>query len=181
MFRIAARSAASQTARYTRSFSVTAPFRQAAETAAAPAAADGDAKITKIVDQIAKLNLLETASLVSALKTRLNISDVVMAAPASAPAASGAPAAAAGAAAAAAAPEKPAEQTSFKVTLAAFDAAAKAKVIKEIKALLPGASLVEAKKFVEGAPKVVRDSAPKEEAEKIKKLLESVGATVTLE
>ncbi|KAH9244734.1 hypothetical protein BASA81_017856 [Batrachochytrium salamandrivorans] len=38
-------------------------------------------KITKIVDQIATLNLLETASLVAALKTRLNIQDVIMAAP----------------------------------------------------------------------------------------------------
>jgi ribosomal protein L7/L12 len=77
--------------------------------------------------------------------------------------------------------EKSQEQTQFKVILAAFDAAKKAKVIKEIKQLLPGANLVEAKKFVEGAPKTIQDNCPKEEAEKIKKLLESVGVTVTLE
>lgn len=77
--------------------------------------------------------------------------------------------------------EKAQEQTQFKVILAAFDAAKKAKVIKEIKQLLPGANLVEAKKFVEGAPKTIQDNCPKEEAEKIKKLLESVGATITLE
>ena len=65
--------------------------------------------------------------------------------------------------------------------MAKFDAASKAKVIKEIKALLPGANLVEAKKFVESAPKVVKEGVSKEEAEKIKKVLEAVGATVTLD
>ena len=62
-----------------------------------------------------------------------------------------------------------------------FDAAAKAKIIKEIKALIPGANLVEAKKFVESVPKVIRENVPKEEAEKIKKTLEALGATVLLE
>lgn len=89
-------------------------------------------RITPIVDSIAQLNLLETAALVSALKIKLNIADVVMAAPV---AASGP--------AAAAPVEEVKEQTAFKVTLAKFDAATKAKIIKEIKALLPGANLVE--------------------------------------
>ncbi|KAL2916790.1 54S ribosomal protein L12, mitochondrial [Polyrhizophydium stewartii] len=133
-------------------------------------------KVLKIVDDIAALNLLETASLVSALKTRLNIQDVVVAAPQAA-------AAPAGGAAAAAAPaeEKKAEQTSFKVTLTKVDAASKAKVIKEIKGMLPGANLVEAKKFVESAPKVIKEGATKEEADKIKATLEAVGASVALE
>jgi ribosomal protein L7/L12 len=132
-----------------------------------------DAKITKIVDEIATLNLLEASKLVSELKTRLNISDVVMAAPAQ----QAAPAAAKQEEK----KEAAQEQTQFKVTLQKIDAASKAKVIKEIKQLLPGANLVEAKKFVESAPKVIKDQVSKEEAEKIKKLLEAVGATVSLE
>lgn len=68
---------------------------------------------------------------------KLNISEVVMQAPVSAPAAAQ-PAETADAPAA-----KAAEQSTFKVTLAKFDTAQKAKVIKEIKQLLPGANLVE--------------------------------------
>ncbi|KAJ3055331.1 hypothetical protein HK097_010831 [Rhizophlyctis rosea] len=136
-----------------------------------------DPKITQIVDQIGSLNLLETAALVDALKIKLNIKDIAMpVAAAAAPA--GAPAAAA---AAAPAEEKPAAKTEFVVKLEKFDAAAKAKIIKEIKALIPGANLVEAKKFVESVPKVIRENVPKEEAEKIKKTLEALGATVLLE
>jgi ribosomal protein L7/L12 len=41
--------------------------------------------------------------------------------------------------------------------------------------------LIQAKKFVEGAPKVIKENVPKDEAEKMKQLLESVGATVTLD
>ncbi|EGF83543.1 hypothetical protein BATDEDRAFT_9160 [Batrachochytrium dendrobatidis JAM81] len=133
---------------------------------------ESSAKITKIVDEIATLNLLETASLVSALKIKLNIQDVVMSAPA---------AAAPAASSAAPVEEKPKEKTSFKVTLQKFDPASKAKVIKEIKAILPGANLVEAKKFVESAPKTIKEDVPKDEAEKIKAVLETNGATVTLE
>lgn len=76
--------------------------------------------------------------------------------------------------------DKKAEQTQFKITLEKFDAASKAKVIKEIKALLPGANLVEAKKFVESAPKMIKEGLAKDEAEKIKKAIEAVGGTVSL-
>ncbi|KAI9017834.1 ribosomal protein L7/L12 C-terminal domain-containing protein [Gaertneriomyces semiglobifer] len=134
-----------------------------------------DPKIATIVDQIAGLNLLETASLVGALKTRLNIQDIAM------PVAAAAVPAAAGAAAAPAVEEKPAEKTEFKVKLEKFDAGAKAKIIKEIKAMIPGANLVEAKKFVESVPKVIRENVSKEDAEKMKKTLEALGATVVLE
>ncbi|KAI9098193.1 ribosomal protein L7/L12 C-terminal domain-containing protein [Phlyctochytrium arcticum] len=134
-----------------------------------------DPKVAQIVDQIATLTLLETSSLVSALKTRLNIQDITM------PVAAAAAPAAGGAAAAPAAEEKPAEKTEFKVKLEKFDATSKAKIIKEIKGMLPGATLVEAKKFVESVPKVIKDMASKEEAEKIKKTLEALGATVILE
>lgn len=77
--------------------------------------------------------------------------------------------------------EKAAEKTLFTVKLEKIDAASKAKIIKEIKAMLPGANLIEAKKFVEAAPKVIKENLSKEEAEKIKKTLEAVGATILLE
>lgn len=76
--------------------------------------------------------------------------------------------------------EKPAEKTEFNIKIEKVDAAAKAKVIREVKNLA-GLSLVDAKKFVESVPKVLKETVPKDEAEKLKKALEAVGATVTLE
>ena len=72
------------------------------------------------------------------------------------------------------------EKTLFNLKLEKFDAAAKAKVIKEVKSLL-GLSLVDSKKFVEGAPKVLKESVPKEEAEKIVETMKGLGATVVME
>jgi large subunit ribosomal protein L7/L12 len=94
-----------------------------------------------------------------------------------------APAAAAPAAAveeAEEAPAAPAEKTLFTLKLQSFDAAAKAKVIKEIKGLL-GLSLVDSKKFVESAPKMMKENVPKEEAEKIIATLKELGAVVGME
>jgi large subunit ribosomal protein L7/L12 len=85
-----------------------------------------------------------------------------------------APAAGAGAAAAAPAEEK----TEFTVVLAkAGDK--KINVIKEIRTIT-GLGLKEAKDLVEGAPKVVKEGVSKEEAEKIRKVLEDNGATVEI-
>ncbi len=61
-----------------------------------------------------------------------------------------------------------------------FDAGAKPKIIKEVKSLL-GLSLVESKKFVESAPKVMKESVPKEDAEKIVATMKELGAKVVLE
>lgn len=133
-------------------------------------------KISGIVDQISQLTLLETADLVSNLKSRLNIPDLPVGGFAAAPAAT--PAAAAEEA------DEPApaaqEKTLFSVKLQAFEAASKPKVIKEIKNLL-GLSLVDSKKFVESAPKMMKESVPKDEAEKIMATLKELGATVTME
>lgn len=108
-------------------------------------------------------------------QSRLNIPDLPVGGFAAAPAA--APAAAEEA-------DEPApaaqEKTLFNVKLQAFDAAAKPKVIKEIKNLL-GLSLVDSKKFVESAPKMMKESVPKDEAEKIMATLKELGATVTME
>ena len=73
-----------------------------------------------------------------------------------------------------------AEKTLFTLKLQAFDAAAKAKIIKEVKGLL-GLSLVDSKKFVESAPKMMKENVPKEEAEKIIATMKELGATVEME
>ncbi|KAF7725271.1 hypothetical protein EC973_000281 [Apophysomyces ossiformis] len=134
--------------------------------------AAADPKIANIVDQIEQLTLLQTSELVAQLKSRLNIQDVAM--PVAMPAAGSA------APAAAAEEEKPAEKTEFNIKIEKVDATAKAKVIREVKNLA-GLNLVEAKKFVESVPKVLKESVPKEDAEKLKKALEALGATVVLE
>ncbi|KAK9765465.1 54S ribosomal protein L12, mitochondrial [Basidiobolus ranarum] len=130
-------------------------------------------KISNIVNEISGLTLLETADLVKLLKERLNIQDI--AAPVVQVAAAAAPGAAA------AEEEKAPEKTMFNVKLDKFDAASKAKIIREIKGIIPGCNLVEAKKFVESAPKVIKENVPKEEAEALKKTLEALGATIVME
>ncbi|KAK4701196.1 large subunit ribosomal protein L7/L12, partial [Phenoliferia sp. Uapishka_3] len=180
-----------------RPFASTSAFRAeltptAASAAPPPPPSNLSPKISAIVDQIATLTLLEAAELVDALKTKLNIVDIAM--PASAPAASG-PAAAAPVEEVAA----PKEKTVFNVTLTKIDAAQKAKAIREVKAIMPSMNLVEqaelarngadehlltcgqAKKFVESLPKVLKENATKEEAEKLQKALVAVGAEVTLD
>ncbi|KAL1893162.1 54S ribosomal protein L12, mitochondrial [Sporothrix stenoceras] len=136
-----------------------------------------DPKITTIVDQISQLTLLETASLVSSLKTRLNIPDLPVGGFAAGPAA---PAAAAEAAEEDDAPAAAAEKSLFTLKLESFETGSKPKVIKEIKGLL-GLSLVDSKKFVESAPKVMKESVPKEEAEKIIATLKELGAVVSMD
>lgn len=116
------------------------------------------------------------------------------------PAAAG-PSAAPAAAAAAEAPaeEKPKEKTMFTVKLEKIDASAKAKIIKEVKTIMPNMNLVEvslwsssmdefgadifsqAKKFVESCPQTLKENVPKEDAEKLQKTLQGLGATVSLE
>lgn len=140
-------------------------------------------KLQGIVDSIKGLTLLETADLVKALKLQLNIQE--MAIPqVTASAVPGQGASTQANAAAAAKTEETAkvvEKTEFKIKLEKIDASQKAKMIREIKNAISGMNLVEAKKFVESVPKIVKESAPKEEAEKIKKALEAVGGTVVLE
>lgn len=79
----------------------------------------------------------------------------------------------------AAAPKK--VQTSFKVKMVKFDEKQKVALIKEIKSLMEGMNLVQAKKFVESAPTLVKDDVSKEEAEKLKEALSKVGAVIEIE
>ena len=72
------------------------------------------------------------------------------------------------------------EKTLFNLKLESFDAAAKPKIIKEVKSML-GLSLVDSKKFVESAPKLMKEGVPKEEAEKIIETLKGLGGVVKME
>jgi len=130
--------------------------------------------VLRIVNDISGLTLLQAADLVTLLKSRLNIQEIAM--PAAAPVATPA-------AAAADEPveEKPKEKTVFNVMLESFDAGAKPKVIREVKALVPNLTLIDAKKFVESLPKVLKENLPKEDAEKLKKTFEGLGAVVKLD
>ncbi|CAO1603291.1 54S ribosomal protein L12, mitochondrial [Xanthoria calcicola] len=151
----------------------TPPSRRHESTSAAPT----NPKIATIVDQISQLTLLETADLVSNLKSKLNIPDLPMGGFASGPAAAAAPPPAAEEEEAAPAAQ---EKTLFTLTLKSFDAAAKPKIIKEIKSML-GLSLVESKKFVEGAPKMMKEGVPKEEGEKIVETMKGLGGVVGMD
>ena len=122
------------------------------------------AKLTaqELIDAIKELTVLELNDLVKACEEEFGVS-----------AAAGVVVAAAGPAAAA---EE--EKTEFDVELTEVGAE-KVKVIKVVREVT-GLGLKEAKDVVDGAPKVVKEGASKEEAEDIKKKLEEVGAKGTL-
>jgi large subunit ribosomal protein L7/L12 len=123
------------------------------------------ADLSKIVEDLSKLTVLEAAELSKLLEEKWGVS-------AAAPVA----VAAAGGAAAAAAPAE--EKTEFDVILAEAGAQ-KINVIKEVRAIT-GLGLGEAKALVESAPKAIKEGVNKDEAEKIKKQIEEAGGTVEL-
>jgi large subunit ribosomal protein L7/L12 len=123
------------------------------------------ADLAKIVDDLSKLTVLEAAELAKMLEEKWGVSA----------AAAVAVAAPAGGGAAAAAAE---EQTEFTVELTATGDK-KIEVIKEVRAIT-GLGLKEAKDLVEAAPKTVKEGVSKDEADKLKKQLEAVGAKVTV-
>ena len=126
------------------------------------------AKLTaqELIDAIKELSVLELNDLVKACEEEFGVS-----------AAAGVVVAAAGADGAGPA-EAAEEKTEFDVELTEVGAE-KVKVIKVVREVT-GLGLKEAKDVVDGAPKVVKEGASKEEAEDIKKKLEEVGAKVTL-
>ena len=123
------------------------------------------ADLSKIVDELSKLTVLEAADLAKMLEEKWGVTAAAAVAVAAAPGAGG------GAAAAE-------EKTEFTVMLAAVGDK-KIEVIKEVRALT-GLGLKEAKDLVEAAPKAVKEGVNKEEADKIKTTLEKVGAKVEL-
>lgn len=125
-------------------------------------------KINTIVEQVKTLTVVELVELVAQLKTALGVSDAALAGPAvAAPAAGAAPAAAA---------EAP---TAFKVTLVSAGAN-KINAIKIIREIL-GLGLADAKAFVEGAPKVVKEGVDKPTADDLEKKIKEAGAEVKVE
>jgi large subunit ribosomal protein L7/L12 len=123
------------------------------------------ADLSKIVDELSSLTVLEAAELSKLLEEKWGVS-------AAAPVA----VAAAGGAAPGAAPVE--EKTEFTVVLAKTGEK-KIEVIKEVRAIT-GLGLKEAKDLVEGAPKAVKEGVNKKDAEEMKKKLEAVGASVEL-
>ncbi|KAF9008815.1 60S ribosomal protein L7/L12 [Cyathus striatus] len=140
-----------------------------------------DPKLTSIVDDISGLTLLQAADLVTLLKSRLNIQEIAM--PAAAPATQSASARRRRRACTSKQTtiEKPKEKTVFNVKLESFDAGSKPKIIREVKALVPNLTLIDAKKFVESLPKVLKENLSKEDAEALKKTFEGLGAVVKLD
>ena len=112
------------------------------------------ADITKLVDQLSELTVLEAAELAKALEEKWGVSAAAAAGPAAE------------------------EKTEFDVILTG-DGGKKINVIKEVRAIT-GLGLGEAKALVEGAPKAVKEGVNKDEAEKIKKQIEEAGGTVDL-
>jgi len=124
--------------------------------------------VQEIVEKIEKLTLLEAAELKKALEEKFGVT-------AAAPLMMGGMMPAAGGGAGAPVAE---EKTEFTVVLKEAGAQ-KINVIKVVRAAT-GLGLKEAKDLVDGAPKPVKESIPKEEAEKLKKELEEAGGKVEL-
>ena len=122
------------------------------------------ADLSKLVDDLSSLTVMEAAELSKLLEEKWGVSAAAPVAAAAAPAAGAAPAAAVE------------EQTEFTVILATAGDK-KINVIKEIRTIT-GLGLKEAKDLVEGAPKTVKEGVNKDEVAKIKKVLEEAGATV---
>ena len=125
------------------------------------------ADLAKLVDELSSLTVLEAADLSKMLEEKWGVSAAAPVAVAAAPGAAGG------------APAAPAEEkTEFTVVLAkAGDK--KINVIKEVRTIT-GLGLKEAKDLVEGAPKTVKEGVSKDEAEKIRKVLEENGAAVEI-
>jgi large subunit ribosomal protein L7/L12 len=127
-----------------------------------------DLNRAQVIEWLNKQTVLEIADLVKELEKAWGVSAAAPVAVAAAPAAGGA----------AAAPAAEAK-TTFDVILKSAPADKKIAIIKEVRGVT-SLGLKEAKDLVEGAPKVVKEGASKEEAEEIKKKLEGAGATVEL-
>ncbi len=122
-------------------------------------------KLTKIIEEVEKLTVLELSELVKAMEEKFGVSSVMaVASPSSAEATAG---------------EAKEEQTTFNVVITACGAN-KISVIKAVREVVPTLGLAEAKTLVESAPKEVVVGVNKATAEEAKKKLEAAGATVEL-
>ena len=126
-----------------------------------------EADIQKLVDTLSQLTVLDMSKLKTALEDAWGVEAAAAAAVIAAPAAGGEAAPAAE------------EATDFQVTLSEAPADKKIAIIKVVRELT-GLGLKEAKEMVEGAPKVLKESAPKAEADEISKKIADAGGKVTL-
>ena len=122
------------------------------------------ANLENLVEEIKKLTVLEVSELVKKLEEEFGVS-------------AAAPVAVMGAAAGEAAPAA-AEKTEFNVELkeAGANKIAVIKIVKEV----TGLGLGEAKALVDGAPKVIKENVPADEAKELEAKLKEAGATVEL-
>lgn len=124
-------------------------------------------KTEQLVDALSELSVLEMAELKTALEQKWGVKAAAAATVVAAAAPTGA------------APAAAAESTDFQVTLTEAPADKKIGIIKVVREIT-GLGLKEAKELVDAAPKVLKETAPKAEAEEIKKKLEAASAKVTL-
>ena len=120
----------------------------------------------QVIDYLSNLPVIQIAELIKTLEDKWG----VKAAPVAVAAAAGPAAAAAPAAE---------EKTEFDVVLT-DSGANKIGVIKEVRTVVPGLGLAEAKKLVESAPQPLKQGVSKEEADEIKKKMEAAGAKVEI-
>ena len=124
------------------------------------------ADLNTIVDQLSTLTVMEAAELAKLLEEKWGVSAAAPVAVAAMPGAAGGEAAAAE------------EQVEFDVILLS-SGDKKIQVIKEVRAIT-SLGLKEAKELVESAPKAVKETIPKDEAEKIKEKIEAAGGQVDI-
>jgi large subunit ribosomal protein L7/L12 len=123
--------------------------------------------LTKIVNDLSKLTVLEAAELAKMLEDKWGVSAAAPVIQGVAPGGPAAPAASA------------VEQTEFTVVLKS-GGDKKLNVIKEVRAIISGLGIKEAKELVEAGGKVIKEGVTKDEAAKIKKQLEDQGAVVEI-
>ena len=131
--------------------------------------------IHQLAHEIVQLSMLEMKELTDKIADHFGFDDAMMAASYG----GGAAMAGAGAGGGEAAAEEVEVKTIFDLKLIGFDAKAKIKVIKEVRAIL-GLGLKEAKELVEAAPKVIHKDLKQEKADELKAQLEAVGAEIEL-
>jgi len=122
--------------------------------------------LDKLVDEIGNMSVLQVSELVKALEEKFGVSAAM-------------PVAAAGVAAGTDAPAQQEEKSEYKVVLKKAGPE-KIKTIKAVRQAVANLGLSEAKKLVEDAPSVLAESAPKDDAKKMKEVLEAAGAEVEL-
>lgn len=125
------------------------------------------ADLDKLVEQLSKLTVVEAAELASKLEEEWGVSAAAPAAVMATPGPGGDTAAVAE------------EKTEFDVVLEAAGEK-KINVIKEIRTIVSGLGLKEAKDLVESAPKTIREGVSEDEAKEIQKKLEDAGAKVSI-